>query len=172
MLSARPCNRGKTSNGHANVELYDSPNLVGGGYLTFFVSVIKNTITKTKILIMYFFIATTPLSSISLKHSFSIIYVRMRWHNRPVKKLFSIITFFQWYYILNFFVLQDISTKCDISVIIEATKNRSQFENDFFIASIAIAHSTLFFSNSHASSYGLFISPLKFTAFALQPPLQ
>ena len=56
--------KGKTSNGYAKNELKDSPNLVGGGYLTFFVSVNKNTITKIKILIMYFFITTTSLPEI------------------------------------------------------------------------------------------------------------
>ena len=53
--------KGKTSNGYANHELKDSPDLTGGGYLTFFVSVNKNTITKIKILIMYFFITTTSI---------------------------------------------------------------------------------------------------------------
>ena len=51
--------KGKTSNGYAKYELKDSPNLVGGGYLTFFVSVNKKTTTKIKILIMYFLITTT-----------------------------------------------------------------------------------------------------------------
>ncbi len=37
----------------------DSPDLDGGGYLTFTVSVIKNTITKTIILVMYFIATTT-----------------------------------------------------------------------------------------------------------------
>ncbi len=51
--------RGKTSNGYAVGLILDSPNLVGGGYLTFFVSAIKNTIVKNIILNMYFNIATT-----------------------------------------------------------------------------------------------------------------
>ena len=51
--------KGKTSNGYAKNELKDSPDLVGGGYLTFFVSAIKNTIVKDKILNMYFPITTT-----------------------------------------------------------------------------------------------------------------
>ena len=51
--------KGKTSNGYAKNELKDSPNLVGGGYLTFFVSAIKNTIVKNMILNMYFPITTT-----------------------------------------------------------------------------------------------------------------
>ncbi len=58
--------KGKTSNGYAKNELKDSPNLVGGGYLTFFVSVIKNTIIKNIILNMYFPITTT--SSPDYKH--------------------------------------------------------------------------------------------------------
>ena len=51
--------KGKISNGYAKNELKDSPNLVGGGYLTFFVSAIKNTIIKNIILNMYFPITTT-----------------------------------------------------------------------------------------------------------------
>ena len=51
--------KGKTSNGYAKNELKDSPNLVGGGYLTFFVSAVKNTIVKNIILNMYFIITTT-----------------------------------------------------------------------------------------------------------------
>ena len=58
--------KGKTSNGYAKNELKDSPNLVGGGYLTFFVSAIKNTIVKNIILNMYFPITTT--SSPDYKH--------------------------------------------------------------------------------------------------------
>ena len=37
----------------------DSPYLAGGGYLTFFVSVIKNTIVRNIILNMHFLITTT-----------------------------------------------------------------------------------------------------------------
>ena len=37
----------------------DSPNLVGGGYLTFFVSAIKKITIKNIVLNMYFPIATT-----------------------------------------------------------------------------------------------------------------
>ena len=51
--------KGKASNGYAKNELKDSPNLVGGGYLTFFVSAIKNTIVKNIIFNMYFSITTT-----------------------------------------------------------------------------------------------------------------
>ena len=51
--------KGKTSNGYAKIELKDSPNLVGGGYLTFFVSAIRNTIVKNIIFNMYFPITTT-----------------------------------------------------------------------------------------------------------------
>ena len=51
--------KGKTSNGYAKNLLIDSPNLVGGGYLTFFVSAIKNTIVKNIIFNMYFPITTT-----------------------------------------------------------------------------------------------------------------
>jgi|GEM_PF-1604724 len=51
--------KGKTSNGYAAGLILDSPNLAGGGYLTFFVSAIKNTIVKNIILNMYFNIATT-----------------------------------------------------------------------------------------------------------------
>ncbi len=40
-------------------EFLDSPNLTGGGYLTFIVSVIRNTKTKITILSMYFFITIT-----------------------------------------------------------------------------------------------------------------
>ncbi len=36
-----------------------APTLAGGGYLTFFVSAIKNTIVKNIILNMYLIIATT-----------------------------------------------------------------------------------------------------------------
>ena len=45
------------------VDFLDSPDLTGGGYLTFFVSAIKNTIVKNIILNMYFNIATTSLAS-------------------------------------------------------------------------------------------------------------
>ena len=41
------------------VSFLDSPNLTGGGYLTFSVSAIRNTIIKNIILNMYFPIATT-----------------------------------------------------------------------------------------------------------------
>ncbi len=51
--------KGKTSNGYAKRDILDSPNLTGGGYLTFFVSAIRNTIVKNIILNMYFPITTT-----------------------------------------------------------------------------------------------------------------
>ena len=53
--------KGKTSNGYAIKLLIKIAQLGSGGYLTFFVSVNKNTITKIKILIMYFFITTTSI---------------------------------------------------------------------------------------------------------------
>ena len=56
--------KGKTSNGYAVKLLIKIALLGSGGYLTFFVSVNKNTITKIRILIMYFFITTTSLSEI------------------------------------------------------------------------------------------------------------
>ena len=48
--------KGKTSNGYATIALKDSPDLAGGGYLTFCASAIKNTIINQKVLNMYFFI--------------------------------------------------------------------------------------------------------------------
>ena len=75
--------KGKTSNGYAKWTYLDSPDLAGGGYLTFIVSVIKNTTTKIKILIMYLSITTTSFSD--LKKS-----VR-GWHNRPAFTLFSVL---------------------------------------------------------------------------------
>ena len=53
--------KGKTSNGRANLELIFeiALTLASGGYLTFFVSVSKNTIIKIRILTMYFCITTT-----------------------------------------------------------------------------------------------------------------
>ena len=68
--------KGKTSNGYAKNRLYfqDSPNLVGGGYLTFCVSVSKNTIVKIKILIMYFRITTTSFLDLTCW--------KFWWHNR------------------------------------------------------------------------------------------
>ena len=77
--------KGKTSNGYAKWTYLDSPDLAGGGYLTFIVSVIKNTTTKIKILIMYLSITTTSFSD--LKKS-----VR-GWHNRPAFTLFSVLPF-------------------------------------------------------------------------------
>ena len=72
--------KGKTANGYAKNELKDSPNLVGGGYLTFFASAIRNTIVKNIILNMYFPITTTS--------SPDYISTGIRWHNRPAFTLF------------------------------------------------------------------------------------
>ena len=57
--------KGKTSNGYATRAFKIALTWQGGGYLTFFVSVNKNTITKIIILIMYFLITTTSFSDFS-----------------------------------------------------------------------------------------------------------
>ena len=54
--------KGKTSNGYANNSLFSKIALHWrGGYFTFIVNAIKNTIVKNIILSMYFFIATTSI---------------------------------------------------------------------------------------------------------------
>ena len=53
--------KGKTSNGYATIALKDSPDLAGGGYLTFCVSTIKNIIAGVNTLNVCFLIATTFL---------------------------------------------------------------------------------------------------------------
>ena len=54
--------KGKTSNGYANNSLFSKIALHWrGGYFTFIVIAIKNTIVKIIYLSMYFFIATTSI---------------------------------------------------------------------------------------------------------------
>ena len=58
--------KGKTSNGYANNSLFSKIALHWrGGYFTFIVNAIKNTIVKNIILSMYFFIATTSFRSVA-----------------------------------------------------------------------------------------------------------
>jgi len=56
--------KGKTSNGYAKVGYYCKNNrtLAGGGYFTFIVNVIKNTIVRNNILSMYTITTTSSRS--------------------------------------------------------------------------------------------------------------
>ena len=61
--------KGKTSNGYAKMTLLDSPNLTGGGYLTFCVSTIKKIIVSINTLNICFLIVTTSLPDYTVQES-------------------------------------------------------------------------------------------------------
>ncbi len=100
--------KGKTLNGYAKNELKDSPNLVGGGYLTFFVSAIKNTIVKNIILNMYLPITTTShpndkyRNKVAYPPSFYTVFSLAFSQISPTKTLYNIYYVISTYFYKNF----------------------------------------------------------------------